>query len=177
MNLEAPVGFYCQSEGKWKDSLAYSIGRSENRWGKLYRFTTAYSSLEFTTRRRGRRMCAHLLLWEIQSYNSLLNNHQQENVGSHQKKKPHIQRQRRSPSKTLRGAKSHLESNHITARDTQRLKQTLCALGPRDPTETEPELFKCLLWRNGSAVACCKGRDSGCSRPGYGISPLGGGRH
>ena len=29
--------------------------------------------------------------------------------------------------------------------------------------------------RYGSAVACCRG--SGCSRPGYGISPLGGGCH
>ena len=38
-------------------------------------------------------------------------------------------------------------------------------------------MFECLLWRYGSAVACCKGRGCGCSRPGYGISPLGGGRH
>ena len=62
------------------------------------------------------------------------------NVRSHQRKIPHIQGQRRSPSKTVRGVKSHLESNPITARDTWRLKQTLCKLGPRDPTETEPEL-------------------------------------
>ena len=31
-------------------------------------------------------MCADLLLRELQNYNSLLNNHRQENVGSHQKK-------------------------------------------------------------------------------------------
>ena len=30
-------------------------------------------------------MCAHLLLRDLQNYNSLLNNHQQDNVGSHQK--------------------------------------------------------------------------------------------
>ena len=48
--------------------------------------------------------------------------------------------------------------------------------GPKDPTETEAELcLECLLWRYGSAVACHWGRSSGCSRPGYGISPLGGG--
>ena len=46
-----------------------------------------------------------------------------------------------------------------------------------NPTETEPELFQCLLQRYGSAVACCRGRGSGCSRPGYEISPLGGGCH
>ena len=40
--------------------------------------------------------------------------------------------------------------------------------------------FKCLLWRYRSAVACHKGRGSGCRRPGHtacGISPLGGGCH
>ena len=34
-----------------------------------------------------RRMCAHLLLRELQNYNFLLNNHWQKNVGSQQKKK------------------------------------------------------------------------------------------
>ena len=75
-----------------------------------------------------------------------MNNHQKENVGSHQKKIPHVQRQRRSPSKTVRGAKSHLESNPIPARDAWRAQTSPskvligCAPGPRDPTETEPEL-------------------------------------
>ena len=39
-------------------------------------------------RRKSRRMCSHLLQ-ELQNYNSLLNSHQQENVGFHQKKIPH----------------------------------------------------------------------------------------
>ena len=30
---------------------------------------------------------------------------------------------------------------------------------------------------DGSAVDCCRGRGSGCSRLGYGISPLGRGHH
>ena len=37
------------------------------------------------------------------------------------------------------GAKSHLESNPLPARDAQGIKQSLCAPGPRDPTETEPD--------------------------------------
>ena len=37
------------------------------------------------TRWWSRRICTHLLLWELQSCNSWLNNYQQENVGSHQK--------------------------------------------------------------------------------------------
>ena len=36
-------------------------------------------------------------------------------------------------------------------------------------------VFECLLWRCRSAVACCRG--SGCSKPGYGLSSLGGGCH
>ena len=48
----------------------------------------------------------------------------------------------------------------------------------RDPIETETELvFECLLWRYGSAVDCRRDRGPGCSRLGYGINPLGGGRH
>ena len=33
-----------------------------------------------------------------------------------------------------------LESNRIPTRDAQRAQKTLCAPGPRDPTETETEL-------------------------------------
>ena len=36
--------------------------------------------------------------------------------------------------------KSHLESNPISARDTQRAQTNLCTPGPRDPTQTETEL-------------------------------------
>ena len=35
---------------------------------------------------QSRKMCTHLLLRELQNYNSLLNNHGQENIGSHQKR-------------------------------------------------------------------------------------------
>ena len=42
---------------------------------------------------RSRSMCVHLLLWELQNYNSLVKNHRQENVGSHQKKIPQVQGQ------------------------------------------------------------------------------------
>ena len=52
----------------------------------------------------------------------LLNNHWQENVGSHQKKTPCIQGQRRSPNKMVGGVQSHLESNLIPTRDTQRVQ-------------------------------------------------------
>ena len=53
---------------------------------------------------------------------------------------PHVQGQRRSPSKMVGGAKLHLESNSIPVRDAQRAQTTLCTPGPRDPTETETEL-------------------------------------
>ena len=48
------------------------------------------------------------------------------------------------------GVKLCLESNSTATRDSQGLKQTLCAPEPRDPTETETELcFECLLWGTG----------------------------
>ena len=77
------------------------------------------------TRWRSRRSYPHPLLGEVQNYNLVLNNHQQENVGSHQKKIPHVQGQRRSPSKTVGGAKSCLESNPIPTRHTQRAQTNL----------------------------------------------------
>ena len=65
-------------------------------------------------------MYAHLLLGELQNCSLLLNSHQQENlVGSHQIKIPHVKGQRRSPNKKEGGAKSYLESNPITTRDAQ----------------------------------------------------------
>ena len=91
-------------------------------------------SISSRSRWWSRRMCAHLLLWELQNYNLLLNNYQQENVGSHQKKTPHIQGQSRSPSKMVGGETPHLESNPIPTRDTQRAQT-------RDPTATEPDLI------------------------------------
>ena len=33
-------------------------------------------------------------------------------------------------------------------------------------------MFECLLKRYRSALDCCRGRGSGCSRPGYGIMLL-----
>ena len=72
-----------------------------------------------------RRTWSHLLLWKSPNYNLLLNNHWQENVGSHQEKIPHAQWQRRNSSKMVGGAKLHLESNPITTRDTWRAQTTL----------------------------------------------------
>ena len=40
----------------------------------------------------------------------------------------------------VEGVKSHLESNPIPSRDARRAQTTLCTPGPRDPTETEPDL-------------------------------------
>ena len=46
---------------------------------------------------------------------------------------PHIQGQRRSPSKTVGGAKSHLESNPIPARDTLRALTNLVCTRTQRP--------------------------------------------
>ena len=133
-------------------------------------FASGGRSVKTTGRRQSRRTCAHLLLQELQNYNSPLNNYRQENVRSHQKKIPHIRGQRRSPSKTVGGAKSHLESNPISARDTQKAPtKTYAHQDPETPqrlSQTCLWVFEYLLQRHGSPVACHRGRGSGCSRPG-----------
>ena len=85
--------------------------------------------------------CVHLLLQELQNCNSLLNNCWQETVGSYQKKKPHVQGQRSSPSKMIEGAKSCLESKPIPTRDIQRA-QTKCCVHK----ETPQRLSQVYLW-------------------------------
>ena len=99
--------------------------------------------------------------------------------GSHHKKIPCIQRQRRSCNKMAGGVKLHLESNPIPTREAPRAqktnnnkkKKTLCAPGPRDPTEAEPDL---PLSVGVSPVEASvsrslpRGQGSGYSRPGSG---------
>ena len=46
----------------------------------------------------------------------------------------------RSPRKMVGGVKSHLESNPIPPETLRVFKETLCTIGPRDPTKTETEL-------------------------------------
>ena len=93
--------------------------------------------------------CAHLLLQELQNYNSLLNNHRQENIESHQKNIPHVQGQRRNPRKMVGGVKSRLQSNPYLPEMLRGLKQTLCAPGPRDPTRLSQNcvsVFPAEVW-------------------------------
>ena len=83
---------------------------------------------------------------------------------------PHFKGQRRSP-------KMALESNPIPARDAQRAQKKPCVhQDPETPQSLSQPMFECLLQRYRSAVDCCRDRGSEYSRPGYGISPLGGSR-
>ena len=85
---------------------------------------------------------------------------------------------RRSPSKMKGGAKSQLESNPIPTRDAQRAQINLGhTRTQRTHRDWDRIVSEYLPQRYRSAVDCCRGRASGCSRPGYGISLLGGGRH
>ena len=104
-----------RDRGAWRASV-YGVAQSRTQLKRLSSRSTRWS----------RRTCTHLLLWELQNYNSLLNNHWQENVGSHQKKIPHVQGQRRSHSKMVGGVKFCLESNPIPTGDTQRAQTKPC---------------------------------------------------
>ena len=134
------------------------------------------------TRWRRKRTCPHLLLGEVQNYNSVLNNHQQENVGSHQKKISHVQRQRKRPNKIVGGVKFCLGSNPIPASDTWRAQRKPCT---QQSSETPQRLSQNCVWVSpveGRWVSsgCLRGRGSGFRSPGHpacGISPLEGGHH
>ena len=123
------------------------------------------------SRWRSRRMCTYLLLRELQNYNSLLNNHKQENVALYQKRYPCPKAKENPQQDGRRGEITFRIKLHARQRRLEGSDKILCA--PGDPTETEPDLplsVECLLKRYRPAVACH--RRSGCSRPGYGISPL-----
>ena len=71
-----------------------------------------------------------------------------------------------------------LESNPIPTRDSQRAQTFFVRNRIQRPHgDWDRTMFECLLRRHGSAVVWCKGRGSGCNRPGYHISPLGGWHH
>ena len=72
------------------------------------------------TRWQSRMTCAQLLR-ELQNYNLLLNNHQQENVGSHQKDNP-CPRAKEKPKQDGIKGEITLESKPIPARDAQRAR-------------------------------------------------------
>ena len=98
-----------------------------------------------STRWQSRRTCAQLLLRELQNCNSLLNNHWQQNVGSHQKKIPYVQGQRKSPNKMVGGVKSHLESSPVPARDAQRTQMKPCVhQDPEARRDWARPAFECL---------------------------------
>ena len=100
----------------------------------------------WTTRWWSRRMYAHLLLQELKNYNSLLNDRWKENVGSHQKKIPHIQGQRRSSSKTVWGVKSCLERKPIHTRHAWRAQTKLvCTWTQRPHRGWARTTFECFL--------------------------------
>ena len=105
-------------------------------------------------------------------------NHRQDNSGSHQKKVPLIQGQRRGHNRVVGGEKLSLESNPIPTNDAWRAQTKPCAhqdQNPGTPQETEPDMLwvsEYLLGRHGSAVVCHGDRDSCYSRSGrHGVSP------
>ena len=80
-------------------------------------------------------------------------------------------------SKMVGGVKLHLESTPSLQTCSEGSNKSYVY----QDLETPQRLSQNCVWVSpaayGSAVDCCRGRASGCSRPGYGISPLGGGCH
>ena len=85
----------------------------------------------------------------------------------------------KAPARLYDGAILDLKSSLIPTRDTQRAQTEPCA--HQETTQRLSQtclwVFECLLQRYGSAVSGHRGGVSGCSRPGCGISLLGGSHH
>ena len=109
---------------------------------------------------QSRRTCTHLLR-ELQNYNSLLNNHQQDNVGSHQKRYPHPGKKGTPQQDGRRGKIAFRIKPHTHQRYSGGSNKILCTPGPSDSAETEPEL--CL------SVSC---RGTSQQWPATGAGPL-----
>ena len=86
-------------------------------------------------------MCTHFLLRELQNYNLWLNSYRQENVGSHQMKViPHPTAKGKPQQDGGRDKITFRIKPYTHQRCSEGSNKTLCAPGPRDPTETEPDL-------------------------------------
>ena len=74
---------------------------------------------------------------------------------------PHVQDQRRNPSKMVGGAKSHLESNPIPARKAQRPQTNLVPPTPAQDPETPQRLRQNCVWVSPVEVRVSKGLPQG----------------
>ena len=85
-----------------------------------------------------------------------------------QKDTPHPRKKEKHQGDDRRGEIAFRIKLHTCQRYLEGSDKTLCAPGPRDPTEPEPDLplSVCLLWRHGSTVAYHGVRGSGWGRPG-----------
>ena len=97
---------------------------------------------------------------------------------THTKKDTAHSRAKEKPQQdSKRGKITFRTKPHTRQRCLESSNKTLSTPGPRDPTETEPDLCLSLLQRYVSAVACHRGRGSGCSYLSHktcDISPLAG---
>ena len=119
------------------------------------------SHIEFP-RWQSRRTCTHLLLRELQKYNSLLNNHRQENVGSHQKKdasRPRAKEKSQQDGRT--GEIAFRIKSHTHQRCSEGSNKTLCA--PHKETQQRQSLN--VSSRGTGQQWMLQGQGSGCSRP------------
>ena len=107
---------------------------------KIFLFPTIW-----TSKLLSRRKYTHLLLRELQNYNSLLNNHQLENVGSHQKKDTPCPGTKEKPQQDGRRGKITFRIKLQPTRNAQRAHQEHTRRSHRNWDQTCLWVFDCLL--------------------------------
>ena len=86
---------------------------------------------------------------------------------------PHVHGHRWSPKRMVGGGEIAFRIKPHTPRETQKAQTYLVHTRTQRPhRHWDRTVFGCLLRRYVSAADCFRGRSSGCSRPGYGMSSL-----
>ena len=101
--------------------------------------------------------CTHLLLQELQNYNSLLNNHRQENVGSHKKKDTSQPRAKEKPQQDGRRGKIACGIKPHTPQRCWESSNEPCTSDP----ETPQRLSRSCFWVSPAEVRVISGLPQG----------------
>ena len=119
----------------WPGEFHGLYRKKEKKDGKTHLLLLGHLS---STTWWSRRMCIHLLQ-ELQNYNSLLTNHPQENVGSHQKHTQPPRTKEKPQQDGRRGKIAFRIKPHSHQRRSEGSNKTFCIQG--DPTENKSDLL------------------------------------
>ena len=119
---------------------------------QFLRYFNGITAYILSIRWRSGRMCTHLLWWELQNYNSLLNNHQQDPT---KKRSPHPKSKKPQQDGRRDEIAFRIKSHAHQRCSKGQTKPCAHHEAPQRLSQTCLWVFECLLQRDtGSAVTC-----------------------